>query len=226
MAAKPERVISGMYFRFTKTARFVHWLYVACFAVLLLTGLLIFADFFDFLAPLFGGFAGAQLIHRIVAVIFILPAFVFMIFDHKSFFGWLKEVFTWKKEDLGFFVPFVKELLTGKVEAPPPQGFINAGEKINSMATILFTTLIILSGFIIWFPEFFPIGLVQWGYAIHAGAVILATTVALVHAYLGTGLWPSAIKGMMTGYVDEHYARSHHEAWHANHQEWYDKHVK
>ena len=226
MAAKPERVINGMYLRFTKTARFVHWLYVGCFAVLLMTGLLIFADFFDFLAPLFGGFAGAQLIHRIVAVIFILPAFLFMIFDSRSFFGWLKEVFTWKKEDLGFFVPFVKELLTGKVSAPPPQGFINAGEKINSMATILFTTLIILSGFIIWFPEFFPIALVQWGYAIHAMAVILATIVALVHAYLGTGLWPSAIKGMMTGYVDEHYARSHHEAWHANHQEWYDKHVK
>ncbi len=212
MAKKVQMVKNGKIYRFTKTARFTHWLYVGSYAVLLLTGLLLFADAFDFLAPIFGGFEGAQLIHRIFAVVFILPAFIFMIFDPKSFFGWLKECMTWTKNDIMFLPGFVKELL-GFHANTPPQGFINGGEKINSLLTIICTTLIVASGFIIWFPDAFSIGLVQWGYVLHSGAVALLSAVATVHIYLGTSLWKEAMEGITTGYVDAEFAKGHHEVW-------------
>lgn len=212
MAKNIPMIKDGKIYRFTKTARATHWIYVASYAVLFLTGLLLFADFFDFLAPIFGGFEGAQLIHRIVAVIFVLPAFIFLIFDHKSFFGWIKETLTWTKDDFGFFPAFVKELF-GFHAVTPPQGFINAGEKVNSLLTIIFTTLIIGSGFVIWFPEFFALALVQWSYVIHSGSVALLSAVAMVHIYLGTSLWSEAMEGMLTGYTDAEFVKGHHEKW-------------
>lgn len=214
MSNKVPMVKDGKIFRFTKTARITHWIYVGSYAVLFLTGLLLFADFFDFLAPIFGGFEGAQLIHRIFAVVFILPAFIFIIFDPKSFFGWLKDCVTWTKDDLKFFPAFGKELFGIHAETPP-QGFINAGEKINSLLTITFTTLIILSGFVMWFPEYFSIALVQWAYVIHSGAMAMLSAVAVVHIYLGT-LNPgskAAMSGMINGYVDAEFAKGHHEKW-------------
>lgn len=212
MAKNIEMVKDGKIYRFTKSARATHWIYVGSYAILLLTGLLLFADIFDFLAPVFGGFEGAQLIHRIVAVVFILPAFIFMLFDPKSFFGWIKECFTWTKDDFKFFPGFVKELFGMHAETPP-QGFINGGEKVNSLLTILFTTLIIASGFIIWFPEFFSVAIVQWGYVIHSASMALLSAVAMVHIYLGTSLWKEALEGMLTGYTDAEFVKGHHVKW-------------
>ncbi|OEH85206.1 formate dehydrogenase subunit gamma [Desulfuribacillus stibiiarsenatis] len=204
----------GKIYRFTPTARFTHWLYVGSYAVLFLTGLLLFADTFDFLAPLFGGYEGAQLIHRIFAVVFLLPAVIFVLFDPKSFFGWLKDCFTWTMDDIKFFPAFAMELF-GMHPKCPPQGFINAGEKVNSLLTITFTTLIVISGFVMWFPESFSTAVVQWSYVIHSGAMALLSAVAIVHIYLGTFNPGSkaALPGMINGYVDAEFAKGHHEKW-------------
>ncbi|OEF95922.1 formate dehydrogenase subunit gamma [Desulfuribacillus alkaliarsenatis] len=214
MAKETPMVKDGKIYRFTKTARVTHWVYVISYAVLFFTGLLLFSNAFDFIAPLFGGFENAQLLHRIFAVVFILPVVIFILFDPKSFFGWLKDCFTWTKDDFGFFPSFVKELF-GIDAKTPPQGFINAGEKVNSLMTITFSTLLILSGFVMWFSGSFSQVLVQWAIVIHSGSAALLTAVAIVHIYLGT-LHPgskAAFTGMINGYVDAKFAKSHHAKW-------------
>lgn len=201
-------------YRFSKTARFVHWLYVGAYIVLLLTGLLLFADFFDFLAPVFGGFKGAQLFHRIFAVIFILPVLIFILFDFKNFKGWLKESFTWTKDDFRALPALVKNILGMKVEMPP-QGFINAGEKLNSLMVMIFTVVVIVSGFIKWFPGNFDVELVRWASVAHSGSVALMTPIAMVHVYLSL-ISPNSrasLSGMIWGWVDAAYAKEHHEKW-------------
>jgi len=201
-------------YRFSKTARFVHWLYAACYIILLFTGLLLFTDLFDFLAPVFGGYRGAQTVHRVVAGIFILPGLIFMMLDFKNFKGWLKESFTWTKDDFRALPLLVKNILGLKADIPP-QGFINAGEKLNSLMVMVFTVVIIVSGFIKWFPGHFDIGLVRWASAVHSGAVALMTPIIIVHIYLGL-ISPNSkasLSGMIYGWVDASYAKEHHEKW-------------
>jgi formate dehydrogenase subunit gamma len=48
---------------------------------------------------------------------------------------------------------------------------------------------------------------------IHAVAAVLMMTVFALHIYLGTIGMTGAYKGMRTGYVDETWAREHHEYW-------------
>ena len=214
MAKKIERIKGDKIFRLNKPTRAAHWIYVACYAVLFLTGMLLFADAFDFLAPLFGGFEMAQLLHRIFAVTFLLPIVILLFIVPKTFFGWLKEILALRKDDLAYFPALGKELLGLHAECPP-QGFLNGGEKMNSYAVLSLTTLIILSGFVIWFPDAFSITLVQWGYTIHAGAMALLTAAATIHIYQ-TAFNPStkpSLEGMLTGYVSAEYAKGHHTIW-------------
>ena len=214
MAKKIQKVKGDKIFRLDKPTRFAHWLYVGCYAVLFLTGLLLFADAFDFLAPLFGGFEMAQLLHRIFAVVFVLPIFILILFTPKTFFGWMKEILHLRKDDLAYFPALGKELLGLHAECPP-QGFLNGGEKMNSYGVLSLTLVVILSGFVMWFPDAFSITLVQWAYVAHSGGMALLTAAATIHIYQ-TAFNPStkpALEGMLTGYVSADYAKGHHTLW-------------
>lgn len=214
MADKRFRVVNDRIFRFSKTARITHWVYACSWLLLLITGLLLFTDAFDFLAPVFGGFVGAQMLHRVVAVIFLLPAVIFLLFDPKGFAGWIKECLTWTGDDFRMLPLFFKDLLGMKTDMPP-QGFLNAGEKLNSLMTIAFTVAVVASGFVKWFPGHFSVELVRWASVVHSGSVALMTPLIIVHMYLGliNPASRAALSGILYGHVDKEFAKSHHEKW-------------
>jgi formate dehydrogenase subunit gamma len=53
----------------------------------------------------------------------------------------------------------------------------------------------------------------QWANIIHAIGALGLTAVALGHIYIGTIGTEGAIEGMATGYVDETWAKEHHNLW-------------
>src|SRR3954452_19428551 len=169
--------------RFSKAFVAAHAVNGISFLALYITALPMYTEFFDWLYPVFGGSAGARLLHRIFAVTFILPTFIWAIFDLKGFKLWMKELVTWKKRDIQFFTEFVKELFGFKFKHIR-QTFFNAGEKINSIIQIFCAILVIASGFTMWFPQFFPRALVQWGYFLHNVGFGLGIAVIVGHVYL------------------------------------------
>jgi formate dehydrogenase subunit gamma len=68
----------------------------------------------------------------------------------------------------------------------PPQTRFNGGEKGNSIVTPTMVILLVLSGYIMWFPSIFPAGLVRVAYPTHDIAMILATCMVCMHGYLGS----------------------------------------
>ena len=56
-------------------------------------------------------------------------------------------------------------------------------------------------------------GMMQVTHMIHAVAAVLMMSLFLLHIYLGTIGMRGAYQGMRTGYVDESWAREHHEHW-------------
>jgi formate dehydrogenase subunit gamma len=206
--------------RFSKTFVWAHAINGIAFFALYITALPMYTEFFDWLYPVLGGPEGARLLHRIFAVIFCTPTIIYLIFDRQGFFRWMKELVTWKKRDLEFFTEFVKELF-GFNFKHVRQTFFNAGEKINSIIQIFCAILVIASGFTMWFPQFFPRALVQWGYFLHNVGFGLGIAVIVGHVYLSVVHKNSrpGYSGVVTGKVPAWWAKGHYA-------DWYDEEVK
>jgi formate dehydrogenase subunit gamma len=202
--------------RFGAIPRIYHWLYVASFLVLLLTGLpkIFVGGEVNFFYAVFGGAAGAHLVHRIAAVILMLAFPFSLALDWKGMKTWLRELVDWRKRDFAFIAVFPKEFFGLHVEFPP-QGYLNGGTKINSILQIVCCMGFSVSGLAIWFPTVLPHGLQLWMYPMHITFVCLSSAVVMGHIYLAA-LHPNAkggLQGIITGYVPEFYAREHHGAW-------------
>ena len=105
-------------------------------------------------------------------------------------------------------------MLSGK-EVPSHR--FNAGEKVIFWAGVFALGLVVVgSGFVL--DQLVP-GLVyeratmQIAHMIHAVAAVLMMAMFLGHIYLGTIGMAGAYKAMKTGYVDEAWAKQHHEQW-------------
>lgn len=200
--------------RFSKTSRVGHWVFALTFFMLYFTALPLYSDFFSWMYPLMGGPEMARLLHRIFAVVFIATPILMLIFDPKSIMFWLKSTFTWKKDDIKFFMQFPKEFFLGKGKVPK-QGFYNSGEKLNSLLVILTAVLLILSGIVMWLPQYFSTAVVLWAFPIHNIAFGISIAVIVGHIFLSIAHPNSkaSLEGMTKGTVDADYAKAHHEAW-------------
>ncbi|WP_147535047.1 formate dehydrogenase subunit gamma [Bacillus marasmi] len=206
--------------RFSLAFVWAHNINFISFFILYITALPMYTEFFDWLYPVLGGPEMARLLHRIFAVVFITPTFIWFIFDRKGLFRWFKDIVTWKKRDLQWFQETVKELVGLKFKHVP-QSFFNAGEKINSWIQILTAIMIIASGFTLWFPDFFPQWAVQWGYFLHSACMGLAIAVVVGHIYLAAVHKHSSpgFRGIVDGKVPAWWAKGHYT-------DWYDEEVR
>ncbi|HEX3011995.1 MAG TPA: cytochrome b/b6 domain-containing protein [Syntrophomonadaceae bacterium] len=200
--------------RFNFVARMTHWGHTVTFLLCLFTGLLLFCNGLDFLAPVFGGYNGAGLVHRVAAVAMTLFIGVFIIFDFKGIISWVKDIFRFGMNDIKFIMIFPLEFLGFPVKVPPQTRF-NGGEKGNSIVTPTCVILLVLSGYSMWVPALFAPGLVRVAYPVHDLAMIFSTCMVAMHSYLGSfhpgsgeSFW-----GMWKGTVRADWARHHHAVW-------------
>lgn len=208
----PDKVL-----RFTKGERLSHWVHAIAFFLLLFTGLGVLSVTFQPIMGIVGGIQVARIIHRVVAVVFVVVVgLMFFVGNTRYHWEWLKSVFKFTKEDLQHVTAFPKEFFGGH-GTYPPQDKYNGGEKINSMITIFGSVFITLSGIVLWFAASFPPGLVRWAYPVHDLSMFMMTAAVIGHMYLGL-LHPDSnpsISGMINGYVPKKFARSHHAKWYA-----------
>ncbi|MGD2178823.1 MAG: hypothetical protein PVG71_13495, partial [Anaerolineae bacterium] len=113
---------------FNTTQRFVHWLHTAAFALLMVTGVVLYV-------PWFGASVGAgeggyvvRLVHRVGAVAFMLVPVAYVFFSPREFVAAMKRVFTWSKADLGWLRAAPAYYFLGDEEAMPPQDKYNTGQ--------------------------------------------------------------------------------------------------
>ena len=205
-------------FRFSFAFRVAHWIQAGSFALLLLTGLPLWTEYFTFMHSVFGGPEMAQLLHRIFAVVFLLPLPILLFFDRSGLKTWTKELVSWKKHDIVFFLHFPKEFFVGS-DKIPKQGFLNAGEKLNSIGSIVTTVMLIVSGFVIWFNKsgFITVSdsSVHLSQLIHVLGFTIGTIFAMGHTYL-SAIHPNSkpsMEGITKGYIPVSYAKAHHERW-------------
>ena len=193
--------------RYLPAQRFVHWMGAAGFLILLFTGSLLL---WSPLAPLAAG-GGSRLLHRIGAVLFVLWPVLYAILNPAGLREMIHESTTYTRDDLAWFKHAVGYFF-GHVRGAPPQGRINAGQKIHHLGVIILFLGIAASGIVLW------LGVGRLGATNLALATMvhdlcmLGLTVLLVGHLYFTFLY-NGLDGMVKGYVTEEYARMEHPKW-------------
>lgn len=193
--------------RYLPTQRLIHWIGVPAFLVLLFSGIALLVPPLAFLAA--GG--TSRLIHRIAVVPFVLLPILYVVLNPKQAKELLIESFTFTRDDLEWF-KHMPGYFFGQTKGLPPQGRINAGQKLHHSTTFLMFILVGASGFVLWFGkgQLGPDGL-AFTAMLHDLSMLGLTVMMIGHLYF-TFLY-DAINSMLTGFVTEEYAKMEHPKW-------------
>jgi formate dehydrogenase subunit gamma len=196
--------------RFSTADRIAHWTMGLSFAILGLTGLVLtFGK--HVLLPVIGYTLFAWLanfsknLHNFVGPIFsvALPIFIVMfIRDNLP-----------RAHDAKWIAKFGGML--DKKGGHVPSGRFNAGEKALFWGLVVVISIVlVVTGYILNFPNFGQTrSTMQTANVLHMVFGLLGIAMACFHIYLGTVGMRGAYQAMRTGYVDETWAKEHHEYW-------------
>lgn len=193
--------------RWTAFERALHWTVAALFILLALTGLLLLFGKFLFPNVVSAAFWGemmtvTKLVHNYTGPLFGVTLIIMLA-------KWLKMNLP-RKHDWEWF-----KQGGGMVgNKHPSAGFTNAGEKAWFWLLAFAGLLVITSGLVLDFPNFGQgRDTMQWANIVHAVLSLLLIAASFGHIYIGTLGTEGAAEGMISGYVDESWAKQHHDLW-------------
>jgi len=196
--------------RFNRPERIVHWTVAISFVVLAISGLvMLFGRYL--LLPLIGhtlfGWLTYALknVHNFVGPLFTISIIVFFVMYVRDNLP--------RKHDVRWLMR-AGGLFGGK---EPSSGRFNGGEKIWFWGGLVLLGLIIsASGFVLdmLVPGIaYTRGNMQLAHIIHLLGAVLMLAGAVGHIYLGTVGMEGAYDAMRHGYVDDTWAKEHHDLW-------------
>jgi formate dehydrogenase subunit gamma len=197
--------------RFSSVKRIAHWTIAISFVALAISGLvltfgkavllpLIGYTLFSWLAIL------AKNVHNFTGPLFaiVLPIIIalFAADNLPRSYDW-----QWVRKFGGMLDR------TGKTHVP--SGKFNAGEKaLFWLLVCVLSVVLAVSGLVLNFPNFNQTrATMQLANVVHLTTAMLAVATVCFHIYLGTIGMRGAYDGMRYGYVDETWAKEHHEYW-------------
>ncbi|MEO8485944.1 MAG: formate dehydrogenase subunit gamma [Betaproteobacteria bacterium] len=194
--------------RFTTGQRIIHWAMAASFVILALSGLAILFGK-NVLLPLIGYTLFSWLailsknLHNFVGPVFVVCTVVMFVLYVRENFPQAGDL-RWLTKLGGMF---------GGKEMPSWK--FNAGEKLWFWGGVVVLGIAVgASGLVLDFPNFDQTrATMQLANVVHLIAATLFMAAGLGHIYLGTIGMAGTYDAMRTGYVDETWAREHHEYW-------------
>ena len=193
--------------RWAVSDRVLHWYTAVLFIILAITGLSLLWGR-HVLIPVLGkeGFAAwanlAKPVHDYLSLAFAAGLAVMLLkwFHHNIPASYDLE---WIKKAGGYLG-----------DGHPPAGFANAGEKVYYWTLVVAGTALVVSGFYLLFPNLgFERAAMQNANLFHGASSLILTAFVCLHVYLGTLGSEGALEGMVSGEVDEGWARQHHGIW-------------
>jgi formate dehydrogenase subunit gamma len=204
-----DRPSGRLIHRFSALEQIAHWSTAISFVVLGISGLvMMFGKYL--LLPIIGYTLFAWLtalcknLHNFVGPFFIVSVLIFIFLFIRDNLPRAYD-FKWFAKSWAY--------VTGKEHVP--SGRFNAGEKVWFWGGVIGLSIVVAwSGVILLFPNFDQSrAVMQDAWIWHAGAALIYIALSLGHIYLGTLGVEGAYQAMRTGYVDEVWAKEHHEIW-------------
>jgi len=198
--------------RFTPFERSAHWANAIAFSTLAISGLVMAFGRFILLPVM-----GATLYGPLTYVLKTMHNFAGPLFTVSLvivFFTFVRDEWP-ERGDLHWLARAGGAFSKDRDE--PPSGRFNAGEKVIFWAGVLFLGVIVVASGLVMdklIPNVdYERSTMQVAHMVHSVATVLMMSMFTLHIYLGTIGMRGAYKAMRTGWVDEEWAREHHEYW-------------
>jgi formate dehydrogenase subunit gamma len=203
-----------------------HWFNVAVWLLMVPTGFAIISSPRLSLSPkwlqemmrnLFGRTANLITFHATIGLIWtVVLVFNVLVGFRKYFLPWSMSRMLLNRDDLAWLkIKPLQMLGFMKDRSLPPQDAYNAGQKLYMYLVVIAIPVIMVTGVIMTFRQYFPPLLKQISQPIHFLAVGGVLAGLIIHIYMAA-LFPEekeAFFSMFTGNVSAWYAREHHERW-------------
>ena len=195
--------------RYTFNERLCHWLSGLSYVYCLISGLAFFTPYLYWMAAVLGSGPAARFWHPWAGLVF----FFAILWMHAI---WRDEMRInqadreWMKN--------IKTYAMHREEMTPPAGKHNAGQKQFYWVMVFSAFILLLTGFVMWFPEVFSLR-TNWvrGVAIliHSCAALVTIGAFIIHVYMGVFLVPGSLHGMISGRVSTRWAKWNFPHWYA-----------
>lgn len=211
--SKPE---PRLILRFHKSERMLHWSIAGPFMVCFASALVLVAVYnLHPQRPYRIIFATIHRISGMCLILFPLLTAVLHRHDHKIHVYNIKQAWIWAIDDVKWLMLMGINAINPKI-ALPDQGKFNAAEKLNFMMVMSTYPLFIVTGLMIWILR-----LAFFSWMLHLAMAAMAAPLMLGHIFMATTNPATRIglNGMITGYVDRHWAKHHYTRWYREHFE-------
>lgn len=190
--------------RYTFHERICHWATAVAYSYCLLTGLALYTPHLFWIALALGGGPTSRFWHPLMGVAFAACAM------------WMHGM--WRR-DMSLtdadrsWMKGVRDYIENHDDLVVPQGRFNAGQKEFYWIMYYGAALLLVSGVVMWFPEYMPIWLRAPMVMLHECAALVTIGGFIIHVYMGVFLVPGGLRAMCTGYVTRGWAKAHHALW-------------
>jgi len=198
----PEHVL-----RYTFHERAVHLIVAVTCVYLVLSGLALHTPFLFWMSSVLGGSASMRFFHPILGLLY----FVFLVY---MWWMWRRDLL-FNQADKGW-MENMEAYITNHDDDLPPIDRWNAGQKIFFWMMMVSGIGLVVSGFVLWFPEYVPWKL-QWikflAILLHASCAYVSIGGLMIHLYMGIFLVKGGFRQIVTGDATRAWAGYHHRLW-------------
>ncbi len=190
--------------RFSFAERVSHWTSALCFLYAAFTGLALWSPRMFWLSGVFGGGETVRAWHPWAGLFFSAALGV-------MFRRWSNQMQL--DEDDEIWLAKSHLYAQHQTDGLPETGRFNAGQKMMFWLQSASAFFLLLSGVVIWFPEYSPRTLRLIAVLLHPVCASVSMGGILVHFYMSTMAVPGSMGAMVRGTVTPGWAKSHHGKW-------------
>jgi formate dehydrogenase subunit gamma len=198
---------NGRVLRYTYRERLVHWMAGFSYVYLLLTGLAFWSPWLFWITLIFGGPTISRELHPWVGVIFFI-AVLWML-------GLWIDQMRFTAQDRAWWHALPHYIRNEDSDVPDEDRF-NAGQKALYWGFFWCGIVLLLTGFVLWEPHWFPWSLRAFrliSVLLHPIAALITIALFMIHVYMGTAVERGAFGSVIRGDVSRTWAQRFHRAW-------------
>jgi formate dehydrogenase subunit gamma len=173
----------------------------------LLTGLAFWSPWLFWIAVILGGAPVSRMLHPWAGLVF----FGSVLYMYKLWAAQMRNT----EADRAWWKA-VRYYSTNQDDKMPPAGRYNAGQKFLFWGFFWSALFLLLSGVVLWFPEYISWNLRFLRYLavlIHPAAALLTIGLFMIHLYMGLFAERGAFGSVIRGDVSETFAKRYHPGW-------------
>lgn len=207
MSTREQILPHGRILRYQFHERLNHWFAAFSYIYCLLTGLAFWSPWLFWLAIALGGGEISRILHPWSGLIFV-GAVLFM-------YGmWAKQMYVTETDKAWW--RSLQHYIRNEDDKMPPAGRYNAGQKLLFWGFFVCALLLVLSGLVLWFPEYIPWSLRSLRYLavlVHVSSALLTIGLFMIHVYMSVFAERGAFGSVIRGDVSLDFAKRYHPAW-------------